>query len=289
MDTMKYLAVIRSVELGNFTSAAEVLHCTQSAVSRMVKNLEDVWGITLLERGKYGVKLTRDGLAVYPLLQRICNEQQNLENQIGELTNFKIGQIRIGTISSIATHWLPPLLKTFKSLHPDVSCELILGDYQEITEWIRMGKVDFGFLRLPVDEDLDIQVLAQDDFQVVLPIGHPLEQYERIAYEQLKPYPFILLSRTTKAEVPTLLQENLSSLSIRYRTWDDYAVMAMVEQNLGIGILPKLVLKRCAYSLSIRPLQEKAFRTLVVAKRKGVPQSVAAARFLELLTTMALA
>ena len=283
MHILKYQAVIQAVELGSFTKAGEVLHCTQSAISRMVRDLEENWGLCILQRSKQGVRLTSEGQALYPTLQRICNEQHVLETQVGSLCQFESGSIRIGTISSIATHVLPASLAAFKQKFPNIEFELLLGEYEEIAHWIQTGRVDFGFLRLPVEEGVSIQEFLEDPLLVVLPNDHPLCLLTEIPYQALENYPFILLSRTGTAEVPALLQQKQVSLSIHYRTWDDYAVMAMVEQGLGISILPSLILRRCSYSLTTRPLEGGATRILVLATRKGAIPSLAVQKFLEIL------
>ena len=107
MNIQKYLALVKAVEYGSFTEAAAALHYTQSGISRMIGDLETEWGVSLLERGRGGVRLTSDGLKLLPQLQRICNEHEILLLQVDDLHDMQSGLIRIGTFSSVATHWLP--------------------------------------------------------------------------------------------------------------------------------------------------------------------------------------
>lgn len=101
------MAFVKAVEYGSFTSAADALNYTQSGISRMINDLESEWGISLFERGHAGISLTSDGLKLLPQLQRICNEHEMLMMQIEDLHDIQSGIIRIGTFSSVATHWLP--------------------------------------------------------------------------------------------------------------------------------------------------------------------------------------
>ena len=94
--------------------AAEALHYTQSGVSRMINDLEAEWGLTLLARGKSGVSLTSDGLKLFPQVQRICNEHDLLMTQVDDLHDCQSGLMRIGTFSSVATYWLPQMIKRFQ-------------------------------------------------------------------------------------------------------------------------------------------------------------------------------
>ena len=144
-NILKYMAFIKTVEYGSFTKAAEVLHYTQSGISRMINDLECEWKITLLERSRAGVRLTSDGLRILPFAKSVCEDYEKLQMQVDDLNDMKSGLIRIGTFSSVATHWLPNIIKRFKADYPNIDYELLLGDYAEIERWINEGRVDCGF------------------------------------------------------------------------------------------------------------------------------------------------
>lgn len=169
VNIQKYMAFIKTVEYGSFTKAAALLHYSQSGVSRMINDLEKEWGIVLLERGKSGVRLTSDGTKLFPYIKGVCSEYEKLRMEIDEVTGLQSGLIRIGTFSSVATHWLPNIIKEFQKDYPNIEYELLLGDYTEIERWIIEGRVDCGFLRLPVHSDLETIFLEQDDLLAVLP------------------------------------------------------------------------------------------------------------------------
>ena len=67
--------------------------------------------------------------------------------KVDELNGLQAGLIRIGTFSSVATHWLPNIIKEFQKDYPNIEYELLLGDYTEIEEWILEGRVDFCVCR----------------------------------------------------------------------------------------------------------------------------------------------
>ncbi|HJF64286.1 MAG TPA: LysR family transcriptional regulator, partial [Gordonibacter urolithinfaciens] len=132
----KYQAFVRTVELGSFTKAAESLSYSQSGVSRMVADLEREWKVALLERGRAGVRLTSEGTRLLPCIRRVCEEHARLQAQVDELNGLQAGLIRIGTFSSVATHWLPNVIRAFQEDYPNIDYELLLGDYSEIEEWV---------------------------------------------------------------------------------------------------------------------------------------------------------
>lgn len=127
--------------------------------------------------------------------------------------------------------------------------ELLLGDYTEIEEWIKTGRVDVGFLRLPTTEEFENIFLEDDKLLVVLPENHPLAESDKFPVKALCDYPFMLLEKGAKAEISEIFERNNITPNVRFTTWDDYAVMSMVEGGLGIAILPKLILRRIPYKI----------------------------------------
>ena len=145
-NILKYMAFVKTVEYGSFTKASEILNYSQSGISRMINDLETEWKVTLLERSKTGVKLTSDGLKLLPHAKAVVSEYEKLQMEVDALNGLQSGIIRIGTFSSVATHWLPNIIKEFQKDYPNIDYELLLGDYTEIEEWIHIGRVDLGFL-----------------------------------------------------------------------------------------------------------------------------------------------
>jgi DNA-binding transcriptional LysR family regulator len=275
------MALIKTIEYGSLTKAAEALNYTQSGISRMIKDLETEWGISLLERGRAGVSLTSDGIKLLPQLKRICCEHDFLMRQIDDLHDMQAGMIRIGTFSSVATHWLPNMIKAFQENYPKIDFELLLGDYTEIESWILEGRVDFGFLRLPTKVDLETIFLEQDRLMVVLPEDHPLADCDKFPISELANSPFMLLEKGAKAEISEIFEKHHILPQIHFITWDDYAIMSMVENGLGISILPELILQRIPYRIIPKELEVPAFRTIGIAMKEQKSLSLASKRFLE--------
>jgi DNA-binding transcriptional LysR family regulator len=283
MNIQKYLALVKTVEYGNFTKAAEALNYSQSGISRMIKDLEVEWKVSLLERGRSGVRLTSEGLKLLPYAISVCNEYQKLQTQIDELHGLQSGLIRIATFSSVATHWLPNIIKAFQKEYPQVDYELLLGDYTEIESWILEGRVDCGFIRLPTHPNLETIFLEQDKLLVILPKNHPLADCERFPLKALSEGPFMLLEKGEKAEISEIFERYNIQPKVQFTTWDDYAIMSMVEKGLGISILPELILKRIPYQIVVKELEVPAYRRIGLAMKDKESSSLAVKRFLDYL------
>ncbi len=283
MNLQKYLSFVRTVEYGSFTTAAEILNYTQSGISRMIADLEKEWGVTLLERSKYGVKPTSDGMKLLPYAQNLCADFDKLKMQVDELNGLQLGLIRIGTFSSVATHWLPNIIKEFQKDYPNIDYELLLGDYTEIEEWIHTGRVDCGFLRLPTHPDFETIFLEKDKLMAIIPENHPLKDSEKFPVTALCNEPFMLLEKGAKAEISEIFERNNLTPNVKFTTWDDYAVMSMVESGLGIAILPELILKRVPYRILAKELDVPAYRNIGLALRDKKIASLAVKRFIDYL------
>ena len=280
---LKYLAFVKTVEKGSFTKAAEELHYAQSSVSKMIADLEREWGMTLLERSKTGVCLTSAGEQILPFLRKTLRRYDELAAQISRMNGLETGVVRIGTFSSVAINWLPNVFSKLQKDYPGIEYEMLLGDYDEVERWIDEGRVDCGFLRLPTAGDFDAVPLKQDAYQVVLPVGHPLAQKEAISADDLNDQPFLLLEHGGKTEVSNLLSAYHAHPDIRFTTWEDFAIMAMVESGLGISILPELILRRVPYRMEVRPLAQPYYRVIGLVMKNRAHLTPAVQKFMEYL------
>ena len=282
-NILKYMAFVKTVEYGSFTKASEILNYSQSGISRMINDLEAEWKVTLLERSKTGVKLTSDGLKLLPHAKAIVSEYEKLQMEVDALNGLQSGIIRIGTFSSVATHWLPNIIKEFQKDYPNIDYELLLGDYTEIEEWIHTGRVDLGFLRLPTLPEFETHFLDKDELMAIIPEDHIYASNDTFPIEALCAEPFMLLEKGAKAEISAIFERHNLTPKVHFTTWDDYAVMSMVESGLGISILPKLILKRIPYRIVAKPLAVPAYRNIGIALKSSKSASVAVRRFIEYL------
>lgn len=131
----------------------------------------------------------------------LCTEYARLSAEVDALHGLQSGHIRIGTFSSVATHWLPYILRAFSHDYPGIDYELLLGDYCEVEDWLTSGRVDCGFVRLPTRPEFTTIFLQRDDLAAVLPADHPLAAGETCSVQALGAEPFILLDKAGNHEV----------------------------------------------------------------------------------------
>ncbi|MFC3767515.1 LysR family transcriptional regulator [Paenibacillus sp. GCM10012303] len=280
MSINKYKILVKAVELGSLTKAADVLGFTQSGVSHAINSLEDEFGFMLVTRSRSGVKLTTNGERIFQTLREVLRWNEHLEQEVASIQGIELGTIHIGTFTSVAVHWLPGIIKDFQLDYPNIEFNLVEGDYRQIEEWIQEGKVDCGFLSLPTWDSFDVIPLQQDQMLVLLPADHPLSGQTAVKFAQLGQEPFIMPSRGSDDDVNRVLAKASVQPNIKYTVGDDYAIMAMVEKGLGISIRPELVLRGQSRNIRLLPLEEPSYRTLGIAVSSMKHASPAAKRFL---------
>lgn len=279
----RYGIFCKVAELGSFTRAAESCGYSQSAISQNIKALEQETGVSLLSRRKDGVQLTADGRDFFPYLQAVWQAEQALERRRQETMGLKNSVIRIGTFTSVSRNLLPPKMKAFKARYPDVRFVLRQGEYTSIPQWIRQGEIDFGFVNQDAVDSMDTRLLYEDHMLAVLPQGHPLEQKPVIPLKELSREPLILLDEGDHSVLLDAFRQAGQTPNIAYEVYDDYSILSMVRQGLGISVLYEKVVSGFELGLSLRPILEAPRRRVALAWSSWETMPYAARRFAEFL------
>jgi len=277
---IRYTAVCKIVELGSFTKAAESLGYTQAAISQMIRSLEEELGLTLLTRTRHGVRLTPEGELMYPYIQKTVSCLRALGDKAREIRDLDDGEIRIGTISSISQHWLPFLIKEFVARFPNVKFHLYQSDISVMRDWLRTGTIDFCFVYQEALAGFRNTMLAKDPFLAVLPESHPLARHPVLPLRLLTEVPLIAAEEGDVSTVMTAFGNLGLTPNVQYKVHDDYTILAMVEQGLGISILPAMVLDRTNYRFIAVPTEPAITRHIGIASREPELLPIATQRFL---------
>ena len=262
MPVNKYEAFLKAVELGSLTRAAAELGVTQSAVSHMIGALEEELGFSLLKRGRSGARATAEGERVLPAIRGMLNSREQLEQTAAAIRGLDCGTVRIGTFTSVAVHWLPGMIKRFQADYPNVELKLMNGDYHDVEQWLADGSCDLGFIALPTKQRGKVTALLEGRLLAVVPKDHRLASLPRFPIKEVEHEPFISLLETSDHDARRALDAAGVTPNIRYTTKDDYAIIAMVEQGLGVSIMPELLLSGRNDNVRIMELTPPASRVI---------------------------
>ena len=153
------------------------------------------------------------------------------------------------------------------------------GDYTEIGKWIRDGSVDFGFVNPLAVPGLPMKILYQDEMMAVLPQGHPLAARSSVPLRLLAQEPFILMDEGEYSVTLHAFKREGLTPHLEYQVYDDYTILSMVRQGLGVSALYRLVVQGFEAGLDIRPVEEKMPRTMALAWQNWETMPLAARKF----------
>lgn len=274
MNIDKYKSLMCVVETGSLTRAASELGCTQSAVSHSIDSLEQELGFSVIKRSRAGVRLTPEGERLMPAVRNLLNSSELLSQMASSIRGLESGTVRIGSFTSVAVHWLPHIFKRFQQDYPNVEFKLLNGDYNDVDQWIRDGSIDIGFITVPSELDCECIPLIEDRLLAILPEDSRFASYPKFPLIECETEPFISLLQSSDHDARRALEAAGVKPNVRFYTKDDYAIIAMVEQGLGMSIMPELLLKGRHDRLLKLPLVPEAKRTIgmaIAASEKAGP------------------
>ncbi len=266
MTLLTYQVFKTVADIGSFHKAAEILGLTPSAISHTISNMENELGFTVLTRSKTGIKLTNYGEHLLPFVNAVLNSDESLQQTIAEMNGLKTGKVKLGVFSSVCTTWMTDILNTFKEKYEGVTVEVFQGTYSEITDWLKSGAVDIGFLSISAAKDIPIVPLCKDPLLCVMAKGSRKDNGTgSISVEELKNYQFVTQRDNTDFDTQNFLKEHHLKLQSNYHLVDDLATVRMVESGFGIGLIPKMVLKDIPYDVEKYEISPEAYRIIGIA------------------------
>ncbi len=144
LDISLLRTFIHVVESESMTVAANRLHMTQGAVSQQIKRLEEAFGLTVLERGRQGVRLTPEGRRLLGKAKKMValNDEIWADMRAPEIS----GQVRLGIPYDLLGTHLPPILRAYAQAYPNVDISLTSASSPELAEALAAGKIDLALV-----------------------------------------------------------------------------------------------------------------------------------------------
>lgn len=281
MDTARYRAFLFAAESGSLSRAAEKLSYTPSGVSQLISALEAELGVSLLHRSKKGVSPTGAGEMLLPAIRALLQQEERIRQTAAEIQGVAVGEITIGTYPSISAHWLPQVIRSFQERFPAIEIRLMEGIQQELRQWLDEARTDLAFFSYLEPMPYDWFPLAEDEMLAILPRDHPLAGESRYPLARLAEEKFIMPALGRDVDVIHLLETNDIHPNIAFSTVENYAVLSMIENGLGMSVMNRLVTRKWECDVAKLPLTPKQTLTLGIAIPSLQQASPAARRFVE--------
>jgi len=289
-NTEWYRVFYRTAACGSLSKAAEALHITQPAVSHTIKQLERQLGTPLFFRTPKGVLLTHEGEALFSYVEQAFRMMEAGEKKLAEIRDLESGEIHIGASDTLCKHYLLPYLRKYRETYPKVRIHVTNRTTDETLGLLRNGRIDFGIVNLPVDDDkVDIrESLVLHECLIGAPSNFPADG-KPLPLSELHNYPLILLEpggsirrfleRYAASHGVALTPElELGSIDlivqfVRSGFGLAFAAREFVEEELASGLVGEIPL-----------LPPPPPRRIGIVTLKGTPLSAASQRFIALLS-----
>ena len=241
METQKLTALLKVIEYGSITKASEELDYTQSGISHMIKSLERDLGFPVLVRSTAGVEPTEDCKKLLPALRELVRWSGELDAIAASIKGLTTGKVRISSFTSLSVNWLPKVIRTFGEQYPNVEIELVESGGRSLADALENGLIDIGFGCRPQNTDTAWIPLFDDQLMVVAPTS--MQIGTSFALQRFHGTPFIALPEHYDREVHEIFEAHHIVPDVKFTSTDDYTIISMVEQGLGISVLPEMVLQ----------------------------------------------
>lgn len=237
------LTVVALAEYGSFVAAAAYLKTSQPALTRTVKRVERILGVTLFARNTRRVEITAAGREFVAVAERVLNDLQLTVRNMSEVSTEQRGRITLTTYSAFASHTLPEIVRRYRDTRPSIEVRIREGRQSEIVEDVRSGVADFGIGYVnSLPDMLQAALLRKEPLYVVAPPSHPIgaKKRARVRLEDLRDEP--LVSPPSDTYLRRLMDGAAAAagFTLRYAVTVErlLSVINHVRAGVGVAVLP---------------------------------------------------
>ena len=274
----------------NVSRAAEALFLTQPAITARLKALERDLGVELFVRSSRGMKLSDAGRAFLPYAERTLTTVDEGRQLVANLRQGTAGALVIAAAPAVSTYVLPDILRAFRTTHPHVRLGVRTGHTEEVLEMVLRAEAHVGLGRPIRHPDIELIPVLDDEMLLVVSARHAFARRGKVRMDELAAERLILFDRTSSYhDLTSSLFRQAGVVPASTLELDNVeAAKKMVQQGLGVALLPRMALASELKSGSLRPVKligtQPVHRPIVALRRKdaGAPMGPVAG-FLETL------
>jgi LysR family carnitine catabolism transcriptional activator len=286
--SIRHIQAANSVALyGSFTAAAADLGMTQSAVSRLVLQLEKQLGVSLFLRSTRNVVLTAPGREFTASTRRLMEDLNIQVDNARALGGQVRGRLIISCLTSLTHHVVPDAVLRYRKAYPGVEVHLSEGLGSQVHEDVRSGFADFGIGNaVSPNQEMVAEEIVKESCFAVLPATHRLRSKNSIALRDLKDEEFVSLPTNSglRRQIDGIAAAN--GLTLKHTTVVEQfgTLFDFVAADIGVAIVPASALpKNRQYKVVIKRFSSPAFvRQIGILRLRNRPLTPAATGFLEI-------
>ena len=282
-----YRMFYETARFRSFSTAAQHLYISQSAISQCMHQLETDLGVQLFIRSRQGVTLTHEGKLLFKKVENAVISIEQGENQIDRLRHLEAGEITIAAGDTITTHFLLKYLEKYHSLYPDIRIEMANSYSSQMLSLVKEGKADLAFVNMPLQDD---ELIIEPCFEIndVFVCGPDFESKDSYSWEEVSDLPLILLEKNSSSRC--FVEKNFNERNILLNPQIEVAVHDLLIRFASIHLGVSCVIEEFSKEELARGIIKKLNLTPSLPKRsigcaylKNAPLSYAAKAFIDLI------
>ncbi|RNA67639.1 LysR family transcriptional regulator [Alteribacter keqinensis] len=232
----------------NFSKAAKNLHISQPALSQQITMLEEHFNFKLLIRNTRSVTLTKEGAFLYENLQPSFENIESTLHRIEKTGAIPQRTIRIATIPSAASNWIPPLLHKLRERFDDLEFHIQETSSKHVVDLVKGRDYDIGFFRMPAhirrktENQLMIRELTSHSVKLVVSAAHPLARLQSINLYEARNETFLHYDPDTSSSLHTTLEQACRTAGFIPKTMgigpELLTIANLIANDIGVTLMP---------------------------------------------------
>ena len=292
MEDHRLKAFCLVIEMKSFSKAAEAKFITQSAMSHLIKNLEDELGVKLINRKGKALTPTPAGRIFYEHAKQILKQYNKLKNDIYFAVQKIKGQLYIGASNTAAIYLLPQVFYNFSKVYPEVQIELSVSNTERIMHDLHEGKIDIGIVEGEIkDPKVFLEDIAEDEIVIIASEDNPLTKKKSLKPHDLTSQPFIMpeVGSGMREFIDDFFQTtNITTkdIKISMTLGNPELIVQMVQSGIGISFVSKWSVFKAMKDGSIKLLHisdKKLKRKFYLTSLESEPSTLVIKTFREFI------
>ncbi|PTR35040.1 DNA-binding transcriptional LysR family regulator [Luteibacter sp. OK325] len=256
----------------HFRRAADALHLTQPAVSRLIADLEAELDVRLFDRSTREVVPTEAGRYLEQAASRVLDELDGVLAQVRTQSDPLRGRVRMAAVPTLSAGLVPACIAHCATAHPAI--EILLRDQSQaqVLDAVRGGEVDFGLTVEPATpEEFDVETILRDPFSVVCRADHRFATKRHVTWKALEHESLILLDHASGSRrlIDTAFTTRNIPVRVTLEVGHPHTAFRMVEAGLGVTVTPALSLDALRPGLVAVNLSPELYREVTLIRRRA--------------------
>lgn len=242
IDVSDLQTLIAVAEASSFRKASAQIDVGQSAISRRIRKLEDVLGVSLFERRTTGAQLTAAGRAFFARAHTVLDDLTSAIETAQSAGTGENGHLRIGLVASLSKGSFRKIVGEFKHKHPQVDVCFVEAHLRQLFTELNHRRLDAVIAAgEPPPEIGDSFILAREPIFLAVPTSDALSEASQLSWAEVATRRFIVSAREPGPEIHDYIIRKVTDLgrpaNVRRHRLGREGIMTLVGLTLGVSLV----------------------------------------------------